>query len=683
MANLLKTKGKIKEEDEHKHNEVCDCDDDDEIHIDGCSCHDHSDSHSHSHIKSIEFPLSIPILCVGLVLLILAFIPQFDYRIKLGLSVIIYIYFGLPIIFKMVMAIIKGDIWNENTLMTAATVGAFCIGEFADAAAVMLLYSFGEYLQDMAFEKSQKRIQNNILKNPDYANVIRNGVEVKLNPKEVRIGEHIVVKPGEKIPLDGIVIDGGAYADNSAITGESAPVSLNIGSSAISGGIISKGTITIKTERLYSESAVSLISKAMKEASKRKSHTEKAITRFAKIYTPIVIALAVAVSLLNIFILQNEIANSVKLGLIFLVISCPCALVLSVPLTYFAGLGAASKQGILIKGGDALDSAALIHTAVFDKTGTITNADMEVENIYAAQNIDKHKFTEKISAVLKNSNHPLCNAFTKKYKPAAENTMTKFEEIAGKGVKGEIDGEKIICGNFEFLRENNIKAPNPDDIPKSSPTMIHCGINGEYSGYISFTDTIKDSAYNLVSDLKKLGVNKDNIYLMSGDNKDAVSAVSSKIELKSGNYFYGLKPQEKMEQLENLMSRPEIKKNNKVLFVGDGLNDSAVLTRADIGIAIQKNDISGDGEIINADGTYAAINAADVVIMDGKIEKVASIIKIAKATKKIVAQNIIFALLCKILILLINTFLYSSMELAILADVGVALLCVLNALRVL
>ena len=702
MPNLTKTKEKHKhtENTEHNHendtacsclcaedeeHELCSCgghhelydDDDDEIEIGGCSCHEHSDSDK----KGIEFPLSIAILCVGLVLLVMAFIPQFDFRIRLGLSIIIYAYFGLPIISKMVSAIREGEIWNENTLMTAATIGAFCIGEFADAAAVMLLYSFGEYLQDMAFEKSKKRIQDAILKNPDYANVIRNGQEIKVNPRDVKIGEDIAVKPGEKIPLDGIVINGGAYADNSAITGESAPVSLNIGDGAISGGIVSKGVITIRVEKLYSESAVSLISKAMKEASKRKSHTEKAITRFSRIYTPIVIALAFLVVILNIFIFKNEISGSVKIGLIFLVISCPCALVLSVPLTYFAGLGAASKQGILIKGGEALDSTAIINTAVFDKTGTVTNADMEVDSIYTAANIDKHEFIAKISEILKSSNHPLCNAFTKKYKPVNKFGESKFEEIAGKGVKGEINGEKIICGNLEFLRENNIKMPDSDELPKSSPTVIHCGINGIYGGYISFTDTIKDSADNLIADLKNLGISEENIYLMSGDNKDAVSVVSSKIGIRNSNYFYGLKPHEKMEQLENLINAN--KKNNKVLFAGDGLNDSAVLSRADVGIAIQKNTALSGGEIIAANGTYAAIDAADVVIMDGKIEKVASIIKIAKATKRIVIQNITFALLCKILILLINTFIYSSMELAILADVGVALLCVINSLRVL
>lgn len=699
MPNLTKTKEKYRHKNEddnihvhandeehlcsecscgEHHHDIYDKDNDEtDIDIDGCSCHDHS------HKKGIEFPLNISILCVGLVILIMAFIPQIDYRIRLGLSIIIYGYFGLPIISNMILGIREGEIWNENTLMTTATIGAFFIGEYADAAAVMILYSFGEYLQDMAFKKSKNRIQSTILKNPDYANVIRGGKELKVNPKYVKIGEDIVVKPGEKIPLDGMIINGSSYADNSAITGESAPVSLNIGDNAISGGIISKGTVTIKVEKLYSESAVSLISKAMKEASKRKSHTEKAITRFSKIYTPIVIILAVIVTLVNIVLFQNEIANSVKVGLIFLVISCPCALVLSVPLTYFAGLGAASKQGILIKGGDALDSMNLINTAVFDKTGTVTNADMEVEIIYIMPNpnIDKNEFITKISAILKNSNHPLCNAFTQKYNPLKSAVhIVKFEEIAGKGVTGETDNEKIICGNFEFLRENNIKLPNFDDIPKASPTMIHCGIDGIYSGYISFTDTIKQGAYDLVTDLKKLGIGKENIYLMSGDNKDAVYAAGSKIGIQNVNCFYELKPYEKMEQLEKLMNVS--KKNNKVLFTGDGLNDSAVLKRADVGIAIQKNNTAG-GEIISANGTYAAINAADVVIIDGKIEKVTSIIKIAKDVKKIAAQNIAFALLCKILILIINTFVYSSMELAILADVGVALLCVLNALRVL
>ena len=687
MANFMKTEEKHKHSDEE--HDLCSCEihnhdteQDDGVDIDDCSCH------GHSHKKGIEFPLSIPILCIGVALLAITFIPYFDFRIRLGLSVIIYAYFGLPIISKMILEIKAGELWNENTLMTAATVGAFFIGEFSDAAAVMVLYSFGEYLQDMAFEKSKNRIQNAILKNPDYANVIRNGKEIKVNPKEVKMGEDIIVKPGEKIPVDGIVIDGGAYADNSAITGESAPVSLNVGDNAISGGILSKGVLTIRVEKPYSESAVSLISKAMKEAGKRKSHTEKAITRFSKIYTPIVILLAVAVTILNIFIFKNEISSSVKVGLIFLVISCPCALVLSVPLTYFAGLGAASKQGILIKGGDALDSTALINTAVFDKTGTVTNADMEVESIYTTANIDKQSFTLKIAAFLKNSNHPLCNAFTKKYGSGKSDYKIKFEEVAGKGVVGEIDSEKIICGNIEFLRENNIKFLAADEmskLPKSSPTMIHCGIDGVYSGYISFTDTIKDGAYNLVSDLEKLGVGGENIYLMSGDNRDAVSVVSSKIGIKNKNYFYGLKPHEKMEQLENLINLNKNKKKNKVLFAGDGLNDAAVLRRADVGIAVQNNNANAanNKEIINTSGTYAAIDAADVVIIDGKIEKVASIIKISKATKRIVIQNITFALLCKILILIVNTFIYSSIELAILADVGVALLCVLNSRRVL
>ena len=662
MSNLTEEKHIHKECDlSHRH------DDED---TGDCSCH------THSHTKGIEFPLSIPILCIGIALLVMAFIPQFDYRIRIGLSIIIYIFFGLPVISRMFIAIKQGDIWNENTLMTTATIGAFFIGEFADAAAVMILYSLGEYLQDMAFQKSKRRIQDTILKNPDYANVIRAGKEIKVKPEEVKTGENIVVKPGEKIPLDGIIISGSAYADNSAITGESAPVSLNIGNDVISGGIVSKGTVTIRVEKPYSESAVSLISKAMAEAGKRKSHTEKAITRFSRIYTPIVIALAVIVVLASIFILQNEISDSIKIGLIFLVISCPCALVLSVPLTYFAGLGAASKQGILIKGGDALDAAAMVTTAVFDKTGTVTNADMQVEDIYIVPSayVNKNELILKVSAVLKNSNHPLCNAFTDKYKPEMF-SVDKFEEIAGKGVKGEINEEKIICGNLEFLHENNIKISDSDKMPKSLPTVIHFGINGEYSGFISFTDTIKDGAYSLTAELKKLGVSTNNIYLMSGDNREAVTAVSTKIGIKTENCFYNLKPHEKMQQLENLMdANNKSKKNRKILFAGDGLNDSAVLKRADVGIAIQKNNITG-GRI------YAATDAADIIIIDGKIEKVTGIIKIAKSTKKIASQNIIFALLCKILILLITTFIYPSIELAILADVGVALLCVINSLR--
>lgn len=657
------------------------CDDDEDIDIGGCSCHSHGE-----HKNILEFPLNIPILCIGLALLVIAFIPAFDFRIRLGLAVIVYAYFGLPIISKMIAEIREGNIWNENTLMTLATVGAFCIGEFSDAAAVMILYSFGEYLQDMAFEKSKSRIQDAILKNPDYANVIRNGAELKVNPKEVKVGEEIIVKPGEKIPLDGIIISGGAYADNSAVTGESAPVSLNMGDRAISGGILSKGTVMIKVDKPSSESTVSLIAKAMRDAGKRKSHTEKAITSFSKVYTPIVIAVAAAVVLINIFILQNEAAASVKTGLVFLVISCPCALVLSVPLTYFAGIGAASKQGILIKGGESLDSAANVNIAVFDKTGTVTQANMEVEKIYAAKNAgsaSESEFITKISPVLKNSNHPLCNSFTKKYNLAGKTNVEGFEEIAGKGVKGTVSGEKIICGNLEFLEESNIKIPQ--DMPKSSPTVIHCAVNGAYGGYISFTDIIKDGAYKLPAELKPLGLKGENIYLMSGDNKNAVSEVSTKIGIREGNYFHSLKPYEKMERLEKLI---DANKNNgrvkgKVMFVGDGLNDSAVLKRADVGIAVKKSAVFGEAEIINESGTYAAIDAADVVIMDGRIEKVAGIIKISKMTRSVVMQNIIFALLCKAVILMFNTFVYSSMELAILADVGVALLCVLNALRVL
>lgn len=614
--------------------------------------------HHHEHEDENE---KSPLLRIGLAIAVFlcgTFLPV-EGVVKFAVFFVAYLIAGGDILLKAFRNIIKGEVFDENFLMSIATLGAFSIKEFPEAVMVMILYQVGEYFQDKAVDKSRKSISTLMDIRPDYANIEQNGELVKKSPDTVNIGDVIVVKTGEKIPLDGVVVDGSAVVDTSALSGESLPRSLKVGDNAISGCINTNGVIKIKVSKKFEESTVSKILELVENASKNKSKAENFITKFAKIYTPAVVLGAVLLVVIPLMF-GGVFSVWFQRALTFLVISCPCAIVISVPLGFFAGIGGASRVGILVKGSAYVEALSRPYAVVFDKTGTLTKGSFVVTE-FNSVGISKEELIEISAKAEAYSNHPIALSIKKAYgKPIDNHEISDVEEIAGNGVKVLLNGEEILVGNLKLMEKFGVTCKASSAVG----TVVYVTKNRIFVGYIVISDELKDDSAEGVKVLKKLC---DKVVMLSGDGFSAVQNVAQKLGID--DFYAQLLPENKVEKLEEIIVEKPRKKS--VIFVGDGINDAPVLMRADIGIAM--------GGL----GSDAAIEAADVVIMDDKISKVSLAIKLAKRTMTIVSQNIIFALGVKALFLICGALGFVTMWGAVFADVGVTLIAVLNSLRAL
>lgn len=615
--------------------------------------HHHSDEQENNKLAIAKLVISIVIFVTATILH-----PTGLNRLLIYFSA--YLIAGGDVVLKAIKHILKGKVFDENFLMVLATVGALAIGEYPEAVMVMVLYQIGEMLQDYAVEKSKKSISSLMNIRPDYANIVINGELIKKNPEDVKIGDTIVVKTGEKIPLDGIVINGHASIDTSALTGESVPKSLKTGDNAVSGCINTNGVLTIKVEKEFGESTVSKILELVEHASSKKAKAENFITKFARYYTPAVVFGAVALAILPpLFIQGAQFSTWLQRALTFLVISCPCALVISVPLGFFAGIGGASRNGILIKGACYIEALSKPYTVVFDKTGTLTKGTFAITSINPVKNITTD-YLLKVSAYAENySNHPIAssikNAFAEKID---KDLINNVEEIAGNGVKATVNGKEILAGNCKLMKMFNIAYIEAENIGAS----IYIAENGKFIGSITISDELKSDSKLAI---EKLNKKVKQTVMLTGDSKTPAEYVAKELGIK--NVYSELLPSQKVEKLEELIEA----KQGSVIFVGDGINDAPVLTRADVGIAM--------GGL----GSDSAIEASDVVIMTDEPSKVSKVISIAHKTMTIVKENIAFALGIKALFLILGAFGFVTMWGAVFADVGVTLIAVINSLRAL
>ncbi len=586
---------------------------------------------------------------------------NYNNEISIALYILAYCVIGLDIVLKAIRNIFHGEIFDENFLMVVATLGALATGEYPEAIAVMFLYQIGEEFQDIAVGKSRNAIKELMQIKPEYANVLRNGETIQVKPEEVKIGETIVIKPGEKVPLDGRVKKGTSMLDTKTITGESVPKKIVEQELIYSGSINLNAVLEVKVTKKFEDSTVAKILELVEEATSKKAKTEKFITKFAKYYTPTVCLFALALALVPTLIFKQDFMTWVYRALIFLVISCPCALVISVPLGFFGGIGGASKKGILIKGSNYLEALSKAKYAMFDKTGTITKGVFEIQKINPVD-ISEEELIRVAAHGEKFSNHPIALSIKKRYKGKYdESKVENLQEISGKGIKARIFFQDTLIGNAKLLQENKVKFKPVDE----AGTVIYVAIESQYKGYILIADKVKDDSKKAIEDLKKEKIKKT--YILTGDEKRIADKIAQEVgvdECKSE-----LLPDQKLENLEAVLKAKGEKEN--VIFVGDGVNDSPCLARADIGIAM--------GGI----GADAAIEAADVVIMTDELTKIAQAIKISKKTMKIVKQNIVFALTVKIIILILGALGFANMWLAVFADVGVSMIAILNSMKTL
>ena len=617
--------------------------------------------HHHVHEEENNERIILSRIVLAILLFITAMLFTHSTILKCTVLGISYLIAGYDILIKALKNIIKGQVFDENFLMGIATLGAIGIKEYPEAVMVMVLYQIGEYLQDKAVEKSQNSITELMDIRPDYANIEKNGDLTKISPYEVKIGDTIIVKTGEKIPLDGIIIDGTATLDTSALTGESRPREAKIGDESISGCINTNGLLKIRVTKEYGQSTVSKILDLVENASSKKTKTENFITKFAKIYTPVVVLAALFLAILPPLILGSNFSVWINRALTFLVISCPCALVISVPLGFFAGIGGASKCGILVKGSSYLELLSKPETIVFDKTGTLTQGCFKVVKIVQQEDTTKEELLELTAYAESYSNHPIALSIKKAYdKNIDKNRISEISEIAGNGVRAEINGCSILVGNENLLKNHNISYQKANE----TGTIVYTAKNSKFLGYIVISDKLKEDAQKAIMELKKL---KLQTVMLTGDTEESGLTVAK--ELNIDKAYTQLLPIDKVDKIEDIIEQKT--KTKSVIFVGDGINDAPVLTRADVGIAM--------GGL----GSDAAIEAADVVIMDDKPTKVATAIKIAKQTLTIVKENIAFALGIKVLFLILGAFGFVTMWGAVFADVGVTLIAVLNSLRAL
>jgi len=568
-----------------------------------------------------------------------------------------YIVAGGKILATSLRNLAKGKVFDENFLMSLATIGAIAIGELPEAVGVMLFYRIGELLQKIAVGRSKRSITKLLNMRPDYANVLRNKDVKRLPPEQVKVGELIIVRPGERVPLDGRVVDGEAMMDTSALTGESLPRKVKKGDKVLSGFVNQTGVLKIEVEREYSESTVARILHMVQDAASKKAKTERFITRFARYYTPIVVGFASCLIVVPVMFFGREFSEWFYKALVFLVISCPCALVISTPLSFFAGLGRLSKSGVLVKGGDYLERLRKLEVVAFDKTGTVTEGILSIDRIETRNGMDESELLKYAAYTEYHSNHPVAIAIKEGFDGSMDtSTIEAYEEVPGKGVKAVVEGKEVMIGNTELMVEANVNIGGSNH----TTTVVHIAIDGTYAGCIHITDKIKENAHEVVMALKKRGVKK--VVVLTGDNESAARKVAEEIGVDE--YKASLLPEEKVKALE------ELKNEGNVTFVGDGINDAPVIMMADVGVAM------------GALGSDAAIEAADVVIMDDELSKLVDAVDISRKTINIVWQNVLFALGVKVFFMILGTFGAATMWEAVFADVGVTILVVLNALRI-
>ncbi|EZP89385.1 cadmium transporter [Enterococcus faecium] len=588
----------------------------------------------------------------GIALLLLF---DFNEPIRLIGYLLIYLLIGYDVVKKAVMNIVKGKIFDENFLMSVATIGAMLIGEYPEAVAVMLFYQIGEYFQGLAVSHSRKSIRELMAIRPETAHVQTAEGLMTVNPEDVQIGQFVLVKPGERVPLDGTIIEGESLVDTSALTGESVPKSVYVGETVLSGFINKNKPFLVQVEKSYENSTISKLLELVENASSKKAPAENFITKFARYYTPVVVGLAVLLAVLPPLVVSGAAFSEwIYRALTFLVISCPCALVISVPLSFFGGIGGASKIGVLVKGSNYLELLAQTETVVFDKTGTLTKGDFSIQTIDTK--IDPKIFMQYVASAEQFSTHPIAQFVLEGYAGPLLPT-TNIQEFAGEGILAEVDGKQVLVGNHKLMERFEISFPSSQEIG----TLLYLAIDQSYSGYLVIADTLKEDAVDALVQLKQAGVK--NTVMLTGDSKKIADHIGKQVGVDK--IYSELLPEDKVQRLEEILQR----NNKKTAFVGDGINDAPVLARADVGIAM--------GGL----GSDAAIEAADVVIMNDQPSKIAEAIHLAKKTLKIVKQNIVFAIGIKILVLALGAFGFASMGDAVFADVGVTVLAVLNAMR--
>ncbi|NFI09202.1 cadmium-translocating P-type ATPase [Clostridium botulinum] len=626
--------------------------------------HDHSHGHSHEGEDSDELEKKTLIRIIsGVVLLILATVLKSKETLSIGLYLASYVLIGGKVILSSIRNISKGQVFDENFLMAVATVAAIGVKQYPEAVAVMLFYEVGEFLQDKAVNKSRKSITSLMNIRPDYANLVRGEDIEVVSPEDISIDDIIMVKPGEKIPLDGIVVEGQSFVDTSAITGESLISEISKDSNVLSGYINKNGVIKIKVTKTFGESTVSKILELTENASATKANTEKFITKFARYYTPVVVFAALALAVIPTLILKDpDISKWIYRAAVFLVVSCPCALVISIPLSFFAGIGGASKKGVLIKTGTALEALNDADTIVFDKTGTLTKGVFKVSKIESEEGVNTEELIEYAALVESYSNHPIAKSILKYYEKTIDNKRIEgYEEIVARGVTAYIDGKKVYAGNNKLMEELNINYKKAQE----DGVILYIALEDKYIGYIVINDEIKKDSKETIKSLKDIGIKK--AAMLTGDRKSTANNIGTFLGMDE--IYSELLPQEKVEKMQSLKSKTS--KDGKIVFVGDGVNDAPVLAMSDIGVSM--------GGL----GSDAAIEASDLVLMSDEPSKLVDAIKIARKTHKIVWQNIIIVLIIKFAVLALAVMGKSTMWMAVFADVGVALIAVINALRIL
>ena len=609
--------------------------------------------------RTIRLAVGAVVYAIGMALTVFAKLPTLA---ELAFLIVAYVILGWDVVWQAVKNITRGQVFDEHFLMSVSTIGAFAIGEYPEAVAVMLFYQVGEFFQSLAVKRSRKSISDLMDIRPDSATVNRNGVLQVVSPESVAVGEIIVVKPGEKIPLDGIVVDGESMLDTKALTGESVPKSIRKGDEALSGCINQSGLLTLKVTKSFGESTVSKIIDLVENASARKAPTENFITTFARYYTPVVVGMAAVLAIIPPLVLGGGWSEWLRRGFVFLIVSCPCALVISIPLTFFGGIGAASKRGVLVKGGNYLEALNKVSVVVFDKTGTLTKGVFEVANIIPAAGYQKEQVLEYAAQAESYSNHPIAKSILATYgKPIDQKQFSGFEEISGHGISVTVQGKKVLAGNSKLMESEKIAYAACD----AAGTKFYVAADGSYVGCILIADEVKPDSKCAIAELKKIGVEKT--VMLTGDDERIGKSVADELGLDA--YYAQLLPDQKVEKLEMLDKQK--RQGSKLAFVGDGINDAPVLARADVGIAM--------GGL----GSDAAIEAADVVLMTDEPSKLVEAIDVAKATKRIVMQNIVIALGIKSVFLVLGALGMAGMWEAVFGDVGVTIIAVLNAMRIL
>ncbi len=641
----------------HEHSD-CGCEHHAHEHNDGCGCgHCHEEKNKSTLFLILKY-------CLGAIPVIIGFLPFVPTPVRIIFSLIAYAVFGFAVWRDMIKGFFGKKIFTEFTLMCVASVGAFAIGEYADGAAVVYLYSLGEALSNSAYARSKRSISELMEIAPEYATVIRDGVSIRVSPEDVAVGETFIVLSGERVALDGVVIEGNADADTSSVTGEALPLSLYSGVSCPSGAVLLNGSVKLRAVNTYRNSVVSKLTRAVEDASKRKAAAEKKISAFARVFTPIAFLVAIAVALVG-SIVTKDVASWIRAGIAVLVVSCPCSLVLSVPLTYFAGIGSAASHGIVFKGGEVMDSLKNASAVAFDKTGTLTELEMSFDRFELYGDTDKSEALSMARSALAFSTHLAAVSFCKAYSSSGGHKIENAENIGGRGLVCTVDGQMALFGNGALMRENGI------DIEDSKGTAIFMAVDGCLIGRMDFSSHIKPETAEAIDKLRKMGIER--MAIISGDGDDAVRQTAHVLNIEE--YYPSVMPHEKARVFERIQGEEKQKnKKSRAVYLGDGLNDSAVIAMADIGVAM------GDS------GAALTAESADIVLMDGRIDKLPMAIKISKRTSRIATQNIVISLGIKLCVMAASIALSAvglrvPLELAVIADVGAALAAVLNAVR--